>query len=257
MDDRQIVATRASKITLTCDGSSRTVELYSQEGLELTASLMLKLAAEYRLMYKPTWLGLPIIQLPTDIVMMQELIWKLRPDVIVECGLAHGGAAVLYASICELIGKGRVIGVDIEVREHNRAAIESHPMWKRIEIIEGSSIGPSTVAEIKARVGNAQTVLVVLDSNHSREHVSRELSAYHEMVTPGSYLVTMDGAQANLWDIPRGEREWKDDNPLIAIHDFLREHAEFQVDPHYTRMQVTSSPDGFLRRLTDEEVERR
>ena len=255
MYNQEIVATGASQITLTCEGTSRTVDLYSPGGLEMIASLWIKLAAQYRLMYEPTWLGIPIIQFPTDIVMMQELIWKLRPDVIVECGLAHGGSAVLYASICELLGKGRVIGIDVEVRQYNRVAIQSHPMSKRIEIIEGSSIDPSTVALVKKRVSGAQTVLVALDSNHSREHVLQELSLYHEIVTPGSYLVAMDGAQAHVWDVPRGKKEWKDDNPLRAIHEFLREHPEFRIDPHYTRMHITSCPDGFLRRLTVEELD--
>lgn len=255
MYNQEIVATGASQITLGCEGTFRTVDMYSPEGIEMMASLWIKLAAQYRLMYEPTWLGIPIIQLPTDIVMMQELIWKVRPDVIVECGLAHGGSAVLYASICELLGKGSVIGIDVEVRKYNRVAIQSHPMSNRIEIIEGNSIDPSTVALVKKRISGAQTVLVALDSNHSREHVLQELTLYHEMVTPGSYLVAMDGAQAHVWDVPRGKKEWKDDNPLRAIHEFLRKHPEFRIDPHYTRMHVTSCPDGFLRRLTDEELD--
>lgn len=257
MYNREIVATDASQITLLSEGVARTFDLYSSEGLEIIASLWTKLCCQYRIMYEPTWLGIPIVQLPTDIVMMQELIWKVRPDVIVECGLAHGGSAVLYASICELLGKGRVIGIDVEVRQHNRVAIRSHPMSKRIEIVEGSSIDPSTVAKVEDRVGGSQTVLVALDSNHSREHVSQELNLYHKMVTPGSYLVAMDGAQAHVWDVPRGRPEWKDDNPLRAIHEFLREHAEFRIDPYYTRMYVTSCPDGFLRRLHSEELSER
>lgn len=256
MYDTEVIATGTSKITLTDQETSRTVDVYSQEGRALISSLWTKLCTEYRVMYEPTWLGIPIIQLPTDIVMMQELIWKLRPDVIVECGLAHGGSAVMYASICELIGKGRVIGIDIEVRQYNRVAIQSHPMSKRIEIIEGSSIDPSTVAEVKERLRGARTVTVILDSDHSRDHVLQELNLYHQVVTPGSYLVAMDGAQAHVWDVPRGKKEWKDDNPLQAIEVFLKEHPEFQVDHHYTRMHVTSIPKGFLRRLTAEEMER-
>ena len=223
----------------------------------MIASLWIKLCCEYRVMYEPTWLGVPIIQLPTDIVMMQELIWKLRPDVIVECGLAHGGSAVLYASICELLGKGRVIGIDVEVRQYNRTAIQNHLLSKRIEIVEGNSIDPSIVALVRKRVYGAQTVLVTLDSNHSRDHVFEELNLYHEMVTPGSYLVAMDGAQAHVWDVPRGKKEWKDDHPLQAIHEFLQGHRGFQIDPYYTRMHITSCPDGFLRRLTREELEQK
>lgn len=205
-------------------------------------------------MYEPVWMGIPIIQMPDDIVMVQELIWKVRPDVIVECGLAHGGGAVLYASLCALMGKGRVIGVDVEIRKYNRAAIESHPMADRIELIEGSSIDSATVAAVRERVAGAGVVLVTLDSNHSREHVRRELEAYGPLVTPGSYIVAMDGAQGHVSDIPRGKPEWKDDNPLPAIEGFLRDHPEFVIDPHYTRLFVTSSPNGYLRRRRPDEM---
>ncbi len=254
MYDRSLVATAGSRLTLDCDGSRRTVDLYSREGLELIAGLWVKLSAEFRLMYEHTWLGVPIIQVPTDIVVLQELIWKLRPDFIVECGLAHGGSAILYASICELAGKGRVIGVDVEVRQHNRVALRSHPLAHRIEIVEGSSIDPATAAAVRSAVRGASTVLVVLDSNHSASHVRRELELYHEMVTPASYLVAMDGAQADVWDVPRGKAEWRTDNPLVAIRDFLGRHPEFREDPYPTRGLWTSCPHGFLRRSTAEEM---
>lgn len=249
-----VLTATSSTITLTSGEESQRVRLYSPEGLRLIAGLWVKLAAEYRVMYEPTWLGIPIIQFPTDIVMMQELIWKVRPDIIVECGLAHGGSAVLYASICELLRNGRVLGIDIEIREGNRTAIQKHSMSKRIEIIEGNSVEKAVVDKVEERVRGAGSVLVVLDSNHSREHVAKEVEIYSRFVTPGSYLVVMDGAQGHVWDIPRGRKEWKDDNPLPAIRDFVSSHPEFQVDPFYTRMHVTSSPEGFLRRLTPGEV---
>ncbi len=220
----------------------------------MVAGLWTKLGCEYRLMYEPTWLGIPIIQFPADIILMQELIWKVRPDVIVESGLAHGGSAILYASLCELLGKGRVIGIDVEVREPNRAAIRKHPLSKRIEIIEGSSVDPGTVARVKEKAAGAKQVLVVLDSDHSHEHVLKELNLYHSMVTPGSYLVAMDGAQAHVWDVPRAKPHWKENHPLTAIHEFLQNHPEFKIDPHYTRLHVTSNPDGFLRRLSENEI---
>lgn len=245
-----------SRLTLLTGDSSVTVDLYSDEGLNLMAALWVKMATHFRLMYQPSWLGIPIIQLPSDIVMMQELIWNIRPDVIVECGLAHGGAAVLYASICELVGKGLVLGIDVEVRQYNRVAIQSHPLSHRIQIIEGSSIAPETVNQVKARTASAGTVMVVLDSNHSRNHVGQELALYHELVTPGSYLVVMDGAQAYVSDIPGGKPEWREDNPLAAIHEFLRSHPDFRPDAHFTRMLETANPDGFLRRLTTEELAR-
>jgi cephalosporin hydroxylase len=202
-------------------------------------------------MYEPTWLGIPIIQYPTDIVMMQELLWKLRPDVVVEPGIAHGGSAVLHASVLELLGHGSVIGVDVEIRQYNKAAILSHPMSSRIKLIEGSSVDPATLAQVRTLVGSAPRVVVVLDSNHTREHVARELECYSPLVSPGSYLVVMDGAMGMMADIPRGKPEWKDDNPLLAIQDFVREHPEWEIDPHYTRMLVTASPKGFLRRRVE------
>jgi cephalosporin hydroxylase len=236
------------KLALTAEGESRSVDLYSPEGLELLGQLWVKVAAEFRVMYEPRWMGIPIIQFPEDILMMQELLWKVRPDWIVECGVAHGGSAVFYASILELLGNGRVLGVDVEIREHNRKAIEANPLVERIELIEGSSIDTGVAAEVRSRVSNAKSVMVVLDSNHSREHVLREMELYCDLVTPGSYLVVMDGAQAYVSDIPRGKKEWRDDNPLVAIRQFLKTHPEFKSDPHYTRMHITSNPEGYLRK---------
>ncbi len=238
-----------SVLTLQSGGTSTSVRLYSPEGLDLVAALWLKLSAEYKLMYEPTWLGRPIIQFAEDILMVQELVWKLRPEYIVECGIAHGGSLILFASLCELLGHGSVIGVDVEIRQHNRVAIEQHPLFKRIRLIEGSSIAADVVSLVTEAVGNAKSVLVVLDSNHSRQHVSKELDMYSPLVTPGSYLVCMDGAQAHVSDIPRGKPEWKQDHPLAAIEAFLKERPEFEVDPHYTRLRVTSNPAGFLKRV--------
>jgi len=163
---------------------------------------------------------------------------------------------VLYASILELLGKGTVIGVDVEVRAYNRVAIESHPLAHRIRIVESSSVDSSTAERLGRAVSGAQTVLVILDSNHSREHVAGELELYHRLVTAGSYLVVMDGAQAHVWDTPRGKRQWREDNPLPAISSFLAAHPEFEDDPHWTRAHVTSSPHGFLRRRKINEAPR-
>ena len=248
MYNRELIAQPDAQISVHSQGLSTVVPLYSQQGLKLVSALYNKLAAQFRLMYEPTWLGIPIIQMPSDIVLMQELIWRLRPDFIVECGLAHGGSAMLYASICELAGKGVVIGVDVEVRQYNRVALRSHPLAHRLEVIEATSTDTSTASRLAQRVANAQRVMVVLDSNHTRVHVARELELYAPLVTPGSYLVVMDGAQAHVWDIPRGKPEWRDDHPLAAIHEFLASQSEFEIDPYYERFHVTSCPDGFLRR---------
>ncbi len=253
---KNYVARLDSRLTLESAGERTTVELYSRDGFELLTNLWIKSAAEHRLMYEPTWLGRPIIQFPTDIVMIQELLWKLQPDVVIETGVAHGGSLVLSASVLQLIGKGKVVGVDIEIRPDNRSAIEAHPLKHRIELIEGSSIADETLAVVRKAAAGAQTVVVFLDSNHSQAHVLKELELYAPLVTPGSYLVAHDGAQAWVWDIPRGKPEWKDDHPLNAIHKFLSAHSEFRIDPHWTRLGITSSPDGFLKKLTATEIAR-
>ncbi len=251
---KNYTAKPGSKLTLDNHGEVTTLDLYSKEGLDLLSNLWIKVAAEHRLMYEPTWLGRPIIQFPTDIVMMQELLWKIQPDVVIETGVAHGGSLVLSASILELIGKGQVIGVDVEIRPHNRAAIEAHPLKHRIELIEGSSISPETFSKVKQACGNAKKIVVFLDSNHTEAHVLKEMELYGALVNPGSYLVAHDGAQGWVWDIPRAKPEWKEDHPLGAIHKFLARHPEFQIDSHWTQFGITSSPDGFLRRLHDSEI---
>lgn len=236
-------------LTLQGDDGRRTVPLYSVEGLALVSDLWLKLSAEYKIMYEPTWLGRPIIQLPHDVVQMQELIWRVKPDLIVETGVAHGGSLILSASILELIGKGRVLGIDVDIRQHNRIAIEAHPLAPRIDLLEGSSIDPTIVAEVAGRTAAARTVMVVLDSNHAAAHVAGEIAAYAPFVTVGSYLVVMDGAQGHVFDIPRGKAEWQADNPLTALDAFVADSDEFEIDPYFTRLHVTSNPRGYLRRV--------
>lgn len=245
------------KVTIEDNNETTTVDLYSPEGLELISGLWIKLCAQYKLMYETTWLGIPIIQLPEDIVIMQELIWKIRPDVIIECGLAHGGSALFYASLLDLIGRGFVIGIDVEIRQYNRISIQNHPMSHRVRMIEGSSVSHETIGMVKDAVKGAGKIMVVLDSNHSREHVTKELDLYRDFVTPGSYMIAMDGAQAYVWDIPRGKSEWKEDNPLIAIEQFIQRNNDFVIDERCNRLMVSSNPKGYLRKLTAEEMERR
>lgn len=246
--DEALVTGTETRLTVRTGDRCVDVDLYSERGVELVAALWLKLSAAERLMYQHAWLGVPIIQLPGDLVAMQELIWRLRPDCIVECGLAHGGAAIFYASLLELIGKGKVIGVDVEIRQANRVVMENHPLAHRLTLIEAGSTTAGAVERVEELTRGARCVLVVLDSCHSRDHVARELELYHKLVTPGSYVVVMDGAQAHVWDTPRGRPEWREDNPLPAVAAFLAHHPEFAEDPHYTRARVTSSPHGFLRR---------
>ncbi len=236
------------KIKIETDNYSKEIDVYGKDGFKTLAEIWIKAACQQKVMYEPTWLGIPIIQFPEDILMMQELLWKVRPDVIVEAGVAHGGSAVFYASILEIIGKGRIIGVDVEIRQYNKVAIKSHPMSKRIQLIEGSSVDTAVFNKVLSLIKKGEKVLVVLDSNHSYAHVKKELELYHGIVSNDSYLVAMDGAQGLVWDIPSGKKEWKEDNPLRAINEFLDEHQDWEADANFNRLPVTSNPKGYLKR---------
>lgn len=246
------MATSHSKASTTIQvsgpGGATEVDIYSAEGYRLLADLWLRSAWQHRISYEPTWLGIRIIQLPEDMVMMQELLYTVRPDLIVETGVAHGGSAVFYASICELLGKGRVLSIDVEIRKHNRAAIESHPLSRRITLIEGSSTSDAVLGEVRSHVRPGSRVLVVLDSNHSYAHVRDEMARYASLVSPGSYLVVFDGVMERLTDAPAGSASWATDNPATAIREFLGAHEQFEVDPHYNRLGVSYCPSGFLKR---------
>jgi len=238
------------KPTITVHGpeGSRELDIYSEEGFVALANLFTRSGWQRRISYEPTWLGIPIIQTPEDMVMMQELIWKVRPDVVIECGVAHGGALVMYASILDLIGKGHVIGVDVEIRKYNRLALQSHPMSKRFTLVEGSSVDEATLQQVRDLIHPDDTVLVALDSNHTAEHVARELEMYAPLVTPDSYMVVFDGVMQVLTDAPGGSPTWDKDNPWHAIQSFLESNEEFEIDPYYNRLKVTHCPGGFLKR---------
>jgi cephalosporin hydroxylase len=233
------------------DENGDDIDLYSEEGYDRVAELWTKATVHNKLMYEPSWLGIPIIQYPGDIMMMQELIWKVRPDVIVETGFAHGGSAIFYSSMLELLGRGKVISVEIEIRKYNEVAVNGHPMSKRMEQVVGSSIDPDVVLQVKDLIGEGRKVLVTLDSNHSHDHVLRELELYSPLVSDDSYIVAMDGLQRYVHDIPRGKPEWRQDNPHTALHDFIEKNPEWGIDPHYNRLKITSNPDAFLRRKQD------
>jgi cephalosporin hydroxylase len=202
-------------------------------------------------------MGRPIIQLPEDMVRAQEVIHAVRPTAIVETGVAHGGSLVFSASLLRAMGiDGRVIGVDIEIRPHNREAIEAHPLSPMIALVEGSSVEPGTVARVRAQLRPDDRVLVFLDSNHTRAHVAAELEAYAPMVSIGSYLVATDGIMEDLADVPRGEPGWRRDNPKVAAAEFAGRHPEFALeDPAFpfnegsVRFRVTHWPGAWLRRL--------
>ena len=240
----------SSKIILKNKDEEFEVNLYSKEGIEMLSNLWIKGAAEFKLMYELTWMGRPIIQFGTDMIMLQELIWKIKPEIFIETGIAHGGSLIYTASLFELMGNnGQVIGIDVEIRAHNRVAIEAHSMYKRIKMIEGSSISESTINDLEKLLDNGKTTMVMLDSNHSRDHVLSELRLYSKYVSVGSYLIVQDGSQEWVSDIPRGKPEWKQDNPLAAIDIFLKENDDFVIDTTYTRLGITQSPNGYLKKI--------
>ncbi|WP_461083186.1 cephalosporin hydroxylase family protein [Spirosoma flavus] len=201
--------------------------------------------------YNFTWMGRPIIQYPQDLVAMQELIWRIQPDIIIETGIAHGGSLIFYASMLELIGKGEVVGIDIDIREHNRQAIESHPMFKRIKMIQGSSVDQQIVDQIAALAAGKQTILVCLDSNHTHDHVAKELTLYSPFVTVGSYLVVFDTIVEDLPANLYNNRPWdKGDNPKTAVWEFLKKNDNFEIDHAIdNKLLISVAPEGYLKRV--------
>ncbi|HVZ97593.1 MAG TPA: CmcI family methyltransferase, partial [Chitinophagaceae bacterium] len=182
---------------------------------------------------------------------MQELIWEIKPDLIIETGIAHGGSLIYYASLLELIGKGEVLGIDIDIRKHNRKKIEEHPMYKRIHMLEGSSISEETIEQVKQFTKNKRTVLVCLDSNHTHEHVSAELNLYSPFVTIGSYIVVFDTIVEDLPPHYLPGRFWGiGNNPKTAVHEFLKTHDHFVIDKSIdNKLLISVNPGGYLKRI--------
>lgn len=206
------------------------IELYSKQGFEIISDLWTKVGWNEKYSYTFTWQGRPIIQLPEDMIRIQEVIYSLMPDVIIETGIAHGGSLIYYASLCKLLGKGRVIGVDIEIRPHNKSAIIEHDLSSYINLIEGSSTEERVIQEVGQHIGENEKVLVILDSNHSKEHVINELECYKDFVSVGSYIVATDGIMQELYDVPRGHKVWKGNNPVSAVTEFLSNNNNFMVE---------------------------
>jgi len=250
------IDTERKQITIEQNGATRTLELYSREAFEQISHQWLKVGWNQKYPYTFSWMGRPIIQLPEDIIRVQEVVYRVKPDVIIETGVAHGGSLIFYASLFKAMGKGRVIGVDIEIRPHNRKAIEAHELASFITLIEGSSIEKSVVSRVKSLVKPDETVLVILDSNHTRQHVLAELEAYHDLVSPGSYIVATDGSMKDLYDVPRGKPEWTQDNPTVAALEFVKKHPEFVIEQPLwpfndsdLKENITHWPGAWLRRL--------
>ncbi len=201
--------------------------------------------------YNFSWMGRPIIQYPQDMIAMQEIIWNLKPDLIIETGIAHGGSIIFSASLLEIIGKGEVLGIDVDIREHNRAEIEKHPMFNRITMIGGSSVHSEVIEQVRTHVAGKLTVMVVLDSNHTHKHVLSELELYSPFVTKDSYIVVFDTILEDMPENACSNRPWgKGNNPKTAVHEFLKTHDEFVIDKDIeNKLLITAAPDGYLRRV--------
>ncbi len=207
--------------------------------------------ANYKYSYNFSWLGRPIIQFPQDMIAIQEILWEVRPDLVIETGIAHGGSLVFYASILDLIGKGEVLGIDIDIRKHNRLAIETHPMFRRISMIEGSSVAPDVIAQVHEIAKGHQRILVCLDSNHTHEHVLKELMFYSPFVTMDSYIVVFDTIIEDMPAESFPDRSWgKGNNPKTAVWEFLKSHDEFIIDKNVeNKLLITVAPSGYLKKV--------
>ncbi|HEY4487827.1 MAG TPA: CmcI family methyltransferase, partial [Candidatus Paceibacterota bacterium] len=194
------------KVIVLDDGKE--VPLYSKEGFRLLSQVWLTVGWDQKYLYGFTWFGRPIIQIPDDMVRLQEVIYQLKPDVVIETGIAHGGGLIFYASLLKAMDKGKVVGVDIEIRDHNRKAIESHELFPLITLIEADSVAPSTLEAMKQHVPSGGTSLVILDSDHTYAHVLKELRAYAPLVSVGSYIIATDGSMEFLTDSPRAQKQY-------------------------------------------------
>lgn len=255
-DMKYTIDTSAGKLLTESGNKKIEFDLYSKEAFELLSLQWVKIGWSLKYPYTFSWFGRPVIQLPEDMIRVQEVIYRVKPDVIIETGVAHGGSLIFYASLCKAIGRGRVIGVDVEIRPHNRRAIESHDLFAYITLIEGSSTDMKIVSNVKSSVKKGESVLIVLDSNHTKQHVSDELDAYHDMVTPGSYIVATDGIMKDLTDVPGGKPDWDRNHPAAAASEFSQRHPEFVLEqPAWPfnesglRENITHWPGAWLRRL--------
>ena len=217
--------------------------------LEKAALEWIKISVKNRLVYEIDWLGIPIIQTPEEMILLQELIFTIKPDYIIETGIAHGGSIIYYASICQLIGKGEVIGIDIDIRKHNRRVIEKHNMFKRVKLIQGSSTNETTLKKVSEIVPKGSTVLVCLDSNHTCDHVLSELKLYKQFVSPGGYIVVFDTITSRLASEGVCDKIYLNNGPSEAVEKFLKIDKDFEIDNKYDKLFITYSPKGFLRRI--------
>lgn len=237
------------------DGREVIAPLYSQEGFNLLSGIWLKQEWNQLHWQSFSWLGFQIWQFPEDLLRLQEVVVMLKPDVIIETGVSKGGSAIFFASMCRLLGRGRVISIDIQIPAAVRQAVEQSPFSELITLIQGDSASAQVVEQVRDKIGKEEKVFIFLDSNHSKAHVLRELNAYSTMVTPGSYIVACDGVICSLADTPSGRKEWVDDNPAAAAREFVKKHPEFKIqrpkavfNDEYVIEELTYWPDAWIKR---------
>jgi cephalosporin hydroxylase len=243
----------AGTLTFNEGGVYREIPLYCSKAYEVISRECVRVGWALGSYYTFSWAGQPMLQLPEDVVRLQEVIYAIQPEVIVETGVCGGGSLLFHATLCEAIGKGRVIGIDIQIPEATRRSVGAQRVAHRISMIEGDSTAAETVAKVRDLVGAANPVMVILDSDHSRAHVLRELDAYAPLVTAGSCVVVEDGVMRDLADVPGGAPEWIEDNPATAAREYAAAHPEFEMRaPEWKfnrgelRNAVTYWPDGWL-----------
>ena len=251
-----VIDLEKGQVTIEDGESGASYSIGTQKAFSAISQAWLRSGWDIKHVYSFTWMDRPIIQLPEDMIRLQEVIFSIKPDVIIETGIAHGGSLIFYATLCKAMEKGRVIGIDIEIRQHNRNAIESHPLFTFITLIEGNSVDSEIVDKVKSFVKPGEKVIVLLDSCHTKEHVLAELNAYSTLVTKGSYIVAMDGIMEQLVGAPRTEEDWIWNNPKRAALEFVEKNTDFVIDePPFlfnegeVSERVTYWPCGFIKRV--------
>ena len=249
------IDTDSDEVIVEENGETSHFPMETAEAFDAVARAYLRAGWDTKYVYSFSWLGRPIIQLPDDMIRAQELIYRVKPDILVEIGVAHGGSLIYYASIMNAMDKGRIIGVDIEIRKPNRKAIEEHTMFDRISLIEGDSIADTTLGQVKGQISEGEVVMVFLDGNHTYKHVLRELELYSSLVAKGSYILAMDGIMEDLVGAPRSQPDWGYNNSAAAARDFVKQNPDFEIcepGPQFNEGQVTKFvtywPSAYIRR---------
>ena len=243
--------------TIVNETTGESLAMGSKEGFKIISDLWLKSGWETKYVYSFSWMGRPVIQLPEDMIRIQEIIFDIKPDIIIETGIAHGGSLIFYASLCKAMEKGKIIGIDIEIREHNRKAMEEHFLYNDyIEMVEGSSTEQKIIDQISDKAKGKETVLVILDSNHTKQHVLDELNAYAPLVTIGSYIVATDGIMEVVKGLDRTGEDWEWNNPKQAALEFVKQNRNFMiVEPSFPFNEsmvverITYWPSCYIKRI--------